>query len=577
MEKMVIMCVDDEITVLNSLREELKLGLGDQYTLEISDNAEDALVYLREVVDDASQEVAIVISDHLMPGMKGDEFLIEVNKINPRIRKILLTGQASADAVGNAVNHANLYRYMAKPWDSKDLQMTIEQAAKSYILDKELDARVSMLADLNLCSQILAEEVSLNSSLERIVLLATSKTLSSKGVILLFDRNVLRYAVQAANANSDLELGYLNQSQLVECMPGWALTYANENNEALVVGHAYRDDTYKADPYVTANKTRAVYVQRIETASGLTAVIYLESENKGHFDNLRQEFLDLFCRHAATTLANSSLYEGLEAKVAERTSELEDKNRSITDSIEYARRIQYSILPSEETVREFLPNHYVLYKAKDIVCGDFYWFAHKKGHILAAAVDCTGHGVPGAFMTVMGYNLLNQIVNEQEVVDPRMILSELDLGVRHSLKQDANGGHDGMDIALISIKPETSELVFSGAYRPLYHIRNGQLNELKGDRQPIGGSLIAHHEFTNQSIKLEKGDRVFMFSDGITDQVGGPDRRKFSPKRFSDVLLEYSNLPLNEQGKKVEEAFNAWKKQAGTENTDDVMVFAFEW
>jgi len=575
---MVIMCVDDEVTVLNSLREELKLGLGDRFALEISDNAEDALVYLQESMQDNTHEIAIVISDHLMPGMKGDEFLIKVNKINPRIRKILLTGQASADAVGNAVNHANLYRYMAKPWDSKDLQMTIEEAAKSYVLDKELDARVNMLADLNLCGQILAEEVNINSSLERIILLATSKTASKKGVILLFDHNMLRYAVQAYYPEGELDLKYLDQSELVENLPAPVLTYANDTQEPLILPNAYRDDTWRLDSYVHTHRTRGVYVHRIENSGGnVMAVLYLESDRKDHFDALKQEFLDLFSRHAAATLANSNLYQKLEAKVAERTSELEDKNRSITDSIEYARRIQYSILPAEDVIGQHLPQHEILYEAKDIVCGDFYWVNKKKGRILVAAVDCTGHGVPGAFMTVMAYNLLNQIVNEQEIVNPRLILAELDLSVRKGLRQDETGGHDGMDIALVSIDAETGLMDFAGAYRPLYHLRNGQLNELKGDRQPIGGSLIAHSSFTNQTLKLERGDRVFLFSDGITDQIGGPERRKFSSKRFSDVLLSNSHLSLNEQFQAMKSSFTAWKNEARTENSDDIMVFAFEW
>ncbi|MBX3101030.1 MAG: SpoIIE family protein phosphatase [Bacteroidetes bacterium] len=576
MEKMVIVCVDDEVTVLNSLREELRLGLGDRFTVEMADNAEDALQYLRETIKEDSQEVGIVISDHLMPGMKGDEFLTEVNKLNSRIRKILLTGQASAEAVGNALNHANLYRYMSKPWDSKDLQMTIEEAAKSYILDKELDARVTMLADLNICSQLLAEEVSLNSALEKIILLATTKTASSHGVLVLMDRDVLLKAVQATHDQGNVDLVHLEEAQLKETMPLYALTALHEDGEHIALGHAYRDDTWKQDPYVANGRTRALYAHRIEVSDTITGIIYLESKNKEHYTAIRLEFMDLFSRSACATLQNSSLYESLEAKVAQRTSELEEKNRNIMDSIEYAKRIQYSILPSRSQIAKHLPDHYVFYQAKDVVCGDFYWFNHKKGHIMLGAVDCTGHGVPGAFMTLMGYNLLNQIVMEQELTDPARILSQLDLSVREALHQEEYGGHDGMDVALVSIQQETGAMSFAGAYRPLLVIRNGELHELRGDRHPIGGSLIQHQEFTNHSFQLQKGDRVFMFSDGITDQLGGPDRRKLTPKRFYDVLQQSASLPLARQGEAIEKAFADWKMNL-YENMDDIMVVAFEW
>lgn len=576
MEKMVIVCVDDEVTVLNSLREELRLGLGDRFAVEMADNAEDALQYLRESLKDSSQEVGIVISDHLMPGMKGDEFLIEVNRLNSRIRKILLTGQASAEAVGNALNNANLYRYMSKPWDSKDLQMTIEEAAKSYVLDKELNARVTMLADLNICSQLLAEEVSLNSALEKIILLATTKTGSTQGVLVLMDHDVMLKAVKATNEEGNMDLLHLEENELRNHMPLYALTALQDDGEHIALGNAYRDDTWKQDPYVAEGRTRALYAHRIEVSDTITGIIYLESKVKEHYTAIRLEFMDLFARSACATLQNSSLYESLEAKVAQRTSELEEKNRNIMDSIEYARRIQYSILPSRNQIAQHFPKNYIFYQAKDVVCGDFYWLSQKKGHLLLGAVDCTGHGVPGAFMTLMGYNLLNQIVIEQELTDPARILSQLDLSVREALHQEEYGGHDGMDVALISMQPETGALTFAGAYRPLLILRKGELIELKGDRHPIGGSLIQHMEFTNHQFQLEHGDRVFMFSDGITDQLGGPDRRKFTPKRFYDLIQSTASLPLDQQGEAIEKAFYDWKMNL-YEIMDDIMVLIFEW
>ncbi|MGQ0829171.1 MAG: SpoIIE family protein phosphatase [Bacteroidota bacterium] len=277
--------------------------------------------------------------------------------------------------------------------------------------------------------------------------------------------------------------------------------------------------------------------------------------------------------------------EVLEVQVQERTSEIveqkkiiEEKNKDITDSINYARRIQEAILPAKELKRQLFKNAFVLFKPKDIVSGDFYWLTEKNGKKLIAAADCTGHGVPGALMSMIGTNLLNQIVNESGITQPADILNKLHTDVRKSLKQDAEFSEtrDGMDIALISISSTTlndkSTIVeYAGAHRPLWIIRNNKLEEIKADKFSIGGLQTENNRsFTNHVITLSENDCIYIFSDGFADQFGGPSGKKFMSKQFKELILSVHQKPIEEQEKILDETFEQWK--AINSQVDDILV-----
>lgn len=260
---------------------------------------------------------------------------------------------------------------------------------------------------------------------------------------------------------------------------------------------------------------------------------------------------------------------------------VDDKNRNITASINYAKRIQQAILISREQLEKIMPEYFIFYRPRDIVSGDFYW-AHlsDSGKLIIAAVDCTGHGVPGAFMSMVGNALLNEIVIENKVEESDEILNELKKGVISALKQtDASEQKDGMDIALCSAdfqsaKPGTdfkSVLQFSGAYNPLYHFRNGILTEYKGDRQTIGYQKGKENTpFTKHLIEIQKGDTIYIFTDGFADQKGGKDGRKFYYKPLQDLLASVQHLPMAEQRNAIKKTFVEWK--GNYEQVDDVCV-----
>lgn len=256
---------------------------------------------------------------------------------------------------------------------------------------------------------------------------------------------------------------------------------------------------------------------------------------------------------------------------------IEEKNKDITDSINYARRIQTAILPSLEQISQHLPDSFILYQPKDIVSGDFYWFTEKDDLLLIAVADCTGHGVPGAFMSMIGNDLLTQIVIEKGITQPHSILTQLHDGVKTALKQDnsTNETKDGMDIAIAAIKKGKDELhiSFAAALRPLWFIPKdkNEVEEIKGDKHSIGGSYDTDQRtFTKHELQLKKGDKLFLSTDGYADQFGGENGKKFMTRNMKDVLLSYGDLPMSEQEKKLKNAFQDWKGDRG--QVDDILV-----
>lgn len=277
--------------------------------------------------------------------------------------------------------------------------------------------------------------------------------------------------------------------------------------------------------------------------------------------------------------------EQLELIVKERTAEIvkqkeqieiqkelvEEKNKDITDSINYASRIQQAILPIIDEIKKVLPQSFVFYRPRDIVSGDFYWFVRKGKDVYIAAADCTGHGVPGAFMSMIGHTLLNEILNEKNITNTGEILTELHKQIRISLKQDQQESRDGMDIALCKINVETLLLEYSGAMRPLYLIIDGELKEIKADKFPIGG-LQENEEmriFKSNQIQLKKGDLFYIFSDGYADQFGGKEGKKFMVKRLKELLIRVSILDMEKQYNEIVNAYLDWLGNG--EQVDDIL------
>ena len=258
-------------------------------------------------------------------------------------------------------------------------------------------------------------------------------------------------------------------------------------------------------------------------------------------------------------------------KVIEEQKEVvEEQKKDITDSIQYAENIQKALLPDAQELA-LIPDGFVLFQPKDIVSGDFYWMQHHNDRVYLAACDCTGHGVPGAFMSMIGSSLLDEAVVEKGITKPNEIFFEVRKGFINALKQTGEKGQqkDGMDAVLVAWDKK-STLQLATAYSPVIIIRNGEIQELKPDRQPVGFHAGEQKPFTHHELKLEKGDTFYIFSDGYPDQFGGPKDKKFMMKNFKKLLLSIQDKTMNEQKTILETTMAEWK--GDTEQVDDILV-----
>jgi serine phosphatase RsbU (regulator of sigma subunit) len=309
------------------------------------------------------------------------------------------------------------------------------------------------------------------------------------------------------------------------------------------------------------------FLHGVSIPESMSGFLNIVDDAYAHYEenlNLLERALDLSSREL----------NDAKTKVTKAYAQINEKNEDLLSSIQYARLIQEAILPSEDRFRSVISDSFVFHAPRDIVSGDFYWLQEYDGKILIAAVDCTGHGVPGAFMSIIGNNALNAAVREEGFTTPSLILDYLNENVSDTLRQkteDTMGIKDGMDIALISLDFKKMKLEYAGAYNPLYIMREGKLLETKGDKFPIGISIDDRlRKFTNHEMKIQSGDVIYIFSDGYADQFGGPLGKKFKYDKFRSMLYEVHTMPPNEQLKIVKDRFNRWR--GGLMQLDDVLL-----
>jgi serine phosphatase RsbU (regulator of sigma subunit) len=278
---------------------------------------------------------------------------------------------------------------------------------------------------------------------------------------------------------------------------------------------------------------------------------------------------------------NELLFEQNE-ELETQKSEITFSNRQVTSSIVYAKRIQHGVLPDNEFISVLFPESFILFKPRDIISGDFYWISILRNYLFAAVADCTGHGVPGAFMSMLGLTFMNEIIRDRQIVQPNHILKELRKKVKAALHQTdmSSESKDGMDIGLVTIDMETSTLMFAGANRPLWFVNSRdsyKLVEIKGDRMPVGVHIKEKEEFTCHEFNISSGDIFYLFSDGFQDQINGITKEKFKVKRFRSSILSYINerLPMQMQKETLEKNLSEW--QGVAPQVDDILVMGIRY
>lgn len=299
-------------------------------------------------------------------------------------------------------------------------------------------------------------------------------------------------------------------------------------------------------------------------------VMTVQSYQAAAYNRFHISMLQTLASYASIALQNISSFRQLEE--AKHTIEL--NNRSILDSIRYAERIQRAILPNEQVLSARFPESFVLYRPKDIVSGDFYWFRSSEKQSILAVADCTGHGVPGAFMSMIGSILMEEVINQTHAHDPAIILQELHRGIRYALQQQQKTNEDGMDVCLCMFEengqPGKTLVKFAGAKRPLFVVSNGEVQQIGGDRKSIGGRQVEPvRQFTPQQFWLNKGDTIYLTTDGFADQ-NNPRNEKFGVDRFRELLASVASLPLPEQKHTLEVTLDTYQK--GRPQRDDITV-----
>ncbi len=558
MSKPVILCVDDEKIILDSLEQQIQTHFNRKYLCELAESADEAMTLMEDLHAEGI-EIPIVISDQLMPGMRGDEFLVEVHKKWPEKYKILLTGQAGLDAVRNAINNAKLYRYIAKPWDATDLMMTVEEALNSYYQKKQLDVFTEanrLLRTLNAAQQ----EISAQSDLYAIYQMLANNAMHATGAeaaYLLLENEQKVAAV--AYADFTKQLGYM----------------------ALIAEpHAELYESLRAKSKLPKSD---VLVQTFRSSEGSGTLLV---EGNAAFSEIHSEILQMLATQAVISSERAALYHRVVQKTIELEAEKEtvrvvnqelaQKNEDIMDSIRYTERMQQSILPDRTLLAKHIPRSFVFYRPKDILSGDFYWWAESEGRFVLAAIDCTGHGVPGALMSVNANNLLNQIVVQDKITRPDEVLRRLHDGVRKVLKQeDPNSpSNDGMEIGLVSFRPEDNTWEYAGAGIHWVRMFGGEADSFNAGKLTVGDKNIPPERFNAplHTGKVQPGESYYLYSDGIIDQFGGPNHKKFLQKRLYLCLKESDGMNFEQKEQHFVKTLKDW--QGSNEQTDDQLLIA---
>jgi predicted ATPase/GAF domain-containing protein len=367
--------------------------------------------------------------------------------------------------------------------------------------------------------------------------------------------------------------------------------YVIRTQQSVVLNDATKEGNFTHDAHIVQSQVKSVLGLPLKNQGQLTGLLYLENHlTTGAFTPERLEVLNLLSSQLAISIENALLYANLEHKVAERTHELHEKNevlvqlnqeieeinKRLLDSIEYAKVIQSSLLPDFRQVQTFLPHSFFIWQPRDIVGGDMLYVEAFDQEWLVVVMDCTGHGVPGALMTMMAATNLRRITRDEGCRQPADILQRLNVLMKTSLQQDTEQARsdDGLDAAICLVQPQEQQLLFAGAKLPLYYLHQDQIQMIKGDKQSLGYKRSnVKFNFTTHTLPLEKGIAFYLATDGLIDQLGGTKRLPLGNKRFQALLWENRQASLEDQAQKLLVAFQEY--QGANNRQDDVTVVGF--
>ncbi|MCS7073007.1 MAG: SpoIIE family protein phosphatase [Bacteroidia bacterium] len=539
-QKPYIICVDDEKVVLDQLWNQVAASLGEDFYCDVAESGEEALELIEYLLQDNNQ-IAIIISDYLMPTMKGDEFLIKAHHLSPDSYKILLTGQSNLTAITNVINQAKLYRYIPKPWEQQDLVLAVKEAIVSWSNNQKLLQHHQFLQSMNQVLMEISAELNAKLICDKVMHHLMRFTDAANGYVLLKDGESIRFSNYHKHPNSVPPQELLLQ---------------------------------KVHSFVQASMLppHVLYTPLVKGEQELGCLL-LENEPEKSFLELHKDAFRILAKQATISLDNTRLYN----QVNVFAQEILQKNNDLTESIYYAQRIQKALMPDLELLKSFFDDFFVFYQPKDIVSGDFYFLTKVESKLILATVDCTGHGVPGAFMSLIGHNLLNQVVVERKITYPSEIFKEIENGLNRVLYQQDNNQHDGMDLSICVFDLDSKILEFAGARNSAILVNNSTVQVLEADRFPIGGRSLYHEKvFHTHQLILREPVSIYLYTDGFQDQFGGTENRKFYPKNFKRLITSNADKPMKQQKQILESTILDWMGDK-TKQTDDILVLGIRW
>ncbi|MES0489121.1 MAG: AAA family ATPase [Leptospirales bacterium] len=450
------------------------------------------------------------------------------------------------------------------------------------------------LASILKNSQAISQEIRLDELLKKMMRITIENAGAEKGYFLSQKQGM--WHIEAANKLDDADVQVM-QSTPIESPNSTPLVsiaivnYVERTQNSIVLNDAENDTKFNNDPYIKKYKPKSVLCMPLIKQGQVVGIIYLENNlTTNAFPEERLEVLNLLSSQAAISIDNAGLYATLEDKVKERTNklknaleqlehqnqDLEEANTKIMDSIQYAQMIQTSLLPNKQTVQKYLPNSFFIWKPRDIVGGDIIYTFFSETNFIVAVIDCTGHGVPGAFMTMIASTALKRIISEENCYVPNEILSRLNFIVKTTLQQETEFAlsDDGLDAAICNINMKDNVVIYSGARVPVLYFSKGEAIIINGDRHSIGYKRSdLNFKFTNHTIPIEKGTSFFMSTDGLYNQIGGKDNIPFGKQRLKNLILKNNEKPIKDQETLLLSAFDDHMK--GEDRLDDLAVFGF--
>jgi predicted ATPase/serine phosphatase RsbU (regulator of sigma subunit) len=453
-------------------------------------------------------------------------------------------------------------------------------------ISEKTHQRGSSLLNLDISSvmkatQAISGEIKIDHLLSKMIEILIENAGAERG--LLIQKDAQQQLIVNAEGFAEGKKGNVMQELPIEkCeLPLSIIRYVERTQEILVLDEATKDRRFAYDLYIHQKQAKSIFCAPIMIQGKVIAILYLENNLSNFvFDEDNTQILSILSAQIAISLENASLYANLENKVEERTQELNlknnelyEKNVRITDSVRYAMNIQAAILPLESEMSRLFPQHFIIYKPKDLVSGDFYWISEVEKYRFVSVIDCTGHGVPGAFMSMLGHSLLIQIVNENKKLLPSEILLGMHEGIGKSLKQSETDNKDGMDVCICRLEDyenQKTKVLFAGARRPLYYIINEELQEIKGNRYSIGGVLrTLERKYQDHEIIMPKESLIYLSSDGLADQAN-KKRDSFSMLRLRAFIAQNCHLEIAQQKDLLLSDWEFFRQE--TEQRDDVTL-----